>query len=296
MAANLQAAGHTVIVHDVRQAAASNLVDAGATWAATPAEVARSSEVVFLSLPHPADVDEVMTGPHGVLAGAASGSTVVDLSTNEPALARRLAAAAAEQGVAFLDAPVSGGVAGARRGRLAVMVGGDADTFEATRPLLDLIGSRIFHVGAVGAGCVVKLLNNLLFFINLLGSTEALVVGAKAGVDPEVLRQVVQAGSGGSFVWDFATRAVLDDKLTPSFTVALAAKDVSLATALADDLGVDVPMGELAQRLILGHRDADHGSEDVLSVVTMIEEQAGFTVRGLGTASSRTSSEVKGRE
>jgi 3-hydroxyisobutyrate dehydrogenase-like beta-hydroxyacid dehydrogenase len=176
------------------------------------------------------------------------------------------------------------------------MVGGDPDTFEATRPLLELVGSRIFHVGAAGAGSVVKLLNNLLFFINLLGSTEALVVGAKAGVDPEILRQVVQAGSGGSFVWDFATRAVLDDKLTPSFTVALAAKDVSLATALADELGVDVPMAELAQRLILEHRDADHGSEDVLSVVTMIEEQAGFTVRGLGTRSSLPPSDVKGRE
>ena len=283
MAANLRAAGHSLVVHDVREAAAANLIDAGATWAASPAEVARTSEVTFLSLPNPADVDEVMTRADGVLAGAAAGSTVVDLSTNEPAVARRLAVAAAAQGVGFLDAPVSGGVAGARRGRLAVMVGGDEATFAATRPLLESIGSRIFHVGAVGSGNVVKLLNNMMFFVNLLGSVEALVAGAKAGVDPEVLREVVQSGSGGSFVWDFATRAILDDKLTPSFTVNLAAKDVSLATALAAETGVEVPMGALAERLIVGHRDADHGAEDVLSVVRMAEEQSGFTVRGLST-------------
>jgi 3-hydroxyisobutyrate dehydrogenase-like beta-hydroxyacid dehydrogenase len=284
MAANLRAAGHTLTVHDVREAAAANLVEAGAAWAATPGAVAAASEVVFLSLPNPADVEAVMTAPDGVLAGAARGSTVVDLTTSQPAVARRMADAAAAQGVVYLDAPVSGGVAGARRGRLAVMVGGDAGSFEAVRPLLEVIGSRIFHVGAVGAGNVVKLLNNMMFFVNLLGSVEALVIGAKAGVDPEVLREVVQAGSGGSFVWDFATRAILDDKLTPSFTIALASKDISLAAALAEEMGVDGPMGELARTLITGHHDADHGAEDVLSVVKMIEEQSGFTVRGLGNS------------
>ncbi len=285
MAANLLAAGHSLVVHDLREAAAANLVESGAAWATTPAEVARASDVVFLSLPGPADVTGVVTGPEGILAADRPGTVVIDLSTNQPAVTRRLAAAAAERAVQLLDAPVSGGVAGARRGRLAVMVGGDSATVEEVRPLLEVIGNRVFHVGAVGAGNVVKLLNNMMFFINLLGSVEALVVGAKAGVDPEVLRQVVQASSGGSFVWDFASRALLDDKLPPSFTVALAAKDISLATALADEIGVEVPMGALAQHLILGHRDADHAAEDVLSVVKMIEEQSGFTVRGFGQGS-----------
>jgi 2-hydroxymethylglutarate dehydrogenase len=282
MAANLIAAGHSLVINDLQEAAAANLVASGATWVITPADVARASDVVFLSLPGPSDVTAVMTGPEGILAADRPGTVVIDLSTNEPATTRRLAALAAERAVRFLDAPVSGGVAGARRARLAVMVGGDRATLEEVQPLLEVIGNRVFHVGAVGAGNVVKLLNNMMFFVNLLGSVEALVVGAKAGVDPEVLRQVVQASSGGSFVWDFATRALLDDKLTPSFTVALAAKDISLAAALADEVGVDVPMGALAQRLILGHRDADHGAEDVLSVVKMIEEQSGFTVRGFG--------------
>ncbi len=282
MAANLLAAGHSLTVTDLREKAAANLVEVGATWAATPAEVARDREVVFLSLPNPSDVDEVVTRPDGVLAGAPQGSVIVDLSTNEPVVARRLAAAAAEQGVGFLDAPVSGGVEGARRGRLAVMAGGDPGTVEAVRPLLEVIGSRVFAVGPVGSGNVVKLLNNMMFFVNLLGSLEALVVGAKAGIDPDVLREVVKAGSGGSSVWEFATGAVLADRLAPRFTIGLASKDIALATALADQVGVDVPMGELARRLIHQYRDGDHGGDDVFSVVRMIEEQAGFTVRGMG--------------
>ncbi len=289
MAANLLEAGHSVVITDLREAAAANLVEAGARWAATPAEVARDREVVFLSLPNPSDVEDVVTRPDGVLAGAARGLVIVDLSTNEPAVARRLAAAAAPLGVDFLDAPVSGGVEGARRGRLAVMVGGDPGTVETVRPLLEVIGNRVFSVGPVGSGNVVKLLNNMMFFVNLLGSMEALVVGAKAGVDPEVLREVVKAGSGGSYVWEFATRAVLADRLTPSFTVALAAKDIGLAKALADEVGVDVPMGELAWRLIHRYREADHGSEDVFNLVRMIEEQARFTVRGTGTSGPRVS-------
>ena len=284
MAANLLAAGHSLVVTDLREAAAANLVEAGATWAATPAEVARGREVVFLSLPNPSDVEEVVTGPDGVLAGATRGSVIVDLSTNEPAVARGLAAAAAELDVGFLDAPVSGGVEGARRGRLAVMAGGDPGTVEAVRPLLDVIGNRVFSVGPVGSGNVVKLLNNMMFFVNLLGSLEALVVGAKAGVDPDVLREVVKAGSGGSSVWEAATRRVLADRLAPSFTVALASKDIALASALAGEVGVDAPMGELARRLIHQYRDADHGGEDVFNLVRMIEEQAGFTVRGTGTS------------
>jgi 3-hydroxyisobutyrate dehydrogenase-like beta-hydroxyacid dehydrogenase len=285
MAANLLAAGHSLVVTDLREAAAASLIEAGATWASTPAEVARHGNVVFLSLPNPSDVEEVVTGPDGVLAGAAPGLIIVDLSTNDPAVARSLAAAAAERGVDFLDAPVSGGVEGARRGRLAVMAGGNPGTVEAVRPLLEVIGDRVFAVGPVGSGNVVKLLNNMMFFVNLLGSLEALVVGAKAGIDPEVLREVVKAGSGGSSVWEFATRAVLADRLAPRFTVALAAKDIALASALADDVGVAVPMGQLARQLIHQYRDGDHGGEDVFGLVRMIEQQAGFVVRGTGTSS-----------
>ncbi|HVM52119.1 MAG TPA: NAD(P)-dependent oxidoreductase, partial [Acidimicrobiales bacterium] len=172
MAANLLAAGHRLTVHDVRAESAANLLDAGAAWADSARAVADASDVTFLSLPNPADVTEVVTGAAGVLAGAAAGTTIVDLSTNAPEVVRALAASAAERGVGFLDAPVSGGVGGARKGSLAVMVGGDADAYAAQLPLLEVIGDRVFHVGDVGAGNVVKLLNNMLFFVGLLGTVE----------------------------------------------------------------------------------------------------------------------------
>lgn len=282
MAANLLAAGHRLTVHDVRAEPAANLLDAGAAWADSARAVAAASDVTFLSLPNPTDVTDVVTGTGGVLAGAAAGTTIVDLSTNSPEAVRSLAARAAERGVDFLDAPVSGGVGGARKGTLAVMVGGDADAYAACLPLLEVIGGRVFHVGDVGAGNVVKLLNNMLFFVGLLGTVEALVVGTKAGVDPNVLREVVGASSGASFAWDHASRAILRDRLVPpTFTVGLAAKDISLATALAEELAVTAPMARLAQELIAGQLDR-LGAEDVLAVVKALEEEAGVQVRGRG--------------
>lgn len=280
MAANLLAAGHRLTVHDVRAEPAANLLDAGAAWADSAGAVAAASDVTFLSLPNPTDVTDVVTGTTGVLAGTAAGTTIVDLSTNSPEVVRSLAARAAERGVGFLDAPVSGGVGGARKGTLAVMVGGDADAYAACLPLLEVIGGRVFHVGDVGAGNVVKLLNNMLFFVGLLGTVEALVVGTKAGVDPNVLREVVGASSGASFAWDHASRAILRDRLVPpTFTVALAAKDISLATALAEEVAVTAPMARLAQELIAGQLDR-LGTEDVLAVVKALEEEAGVQVRG----------------
>lgn len=280
MAANLLAAGHRLTVHDVRAESAANLLDAGAAWADSPQAVAAVSDATFLSLPNPSDVTDVVTGPAGVLAGAAAGTTIVDLSTNAPEVVKSLAASAAERGVGFLDAPVSGGVGGARKGTLAVMVGGDVDAYAAHLPLLEAIGDRVFHVGDVGAGNVVKLLNNMLFFVGLLGTVEALVVGTKAGVDPNVLREVVKASSGASFAWDHASRAILRDRLVPpTFTVALAAKDISLATALADGAGVTTPMARLAEELIAGHLGG-LGAEDVLVVVKALEDEAGVQVRG----------------
>jgi 3-hydroxyisobutyrate dehydrogenase-like beta-hydroxyacid dehydrogenase len=217
------------------------------------------------------------------LAGASAGSTIIDLSTNSPSVVQALATKAQAAQVGFLDAPVSGGVVGARKGTLAVMVGGDADCFEQHRPLLEVIGANVFLVGPVGSGNVAKLINNMLAFIGMMGATEALVLGAKAGVDPVVLRNIVKAGSGNSFVWESGTRAILRDRLAPTFTTSLAAKDIGLAMALAEEMGVNVPMGERAHELILGYRDGGFAQEDVLATVKAVEEQAGIVVRGRGT-------------
>ena len=255
MATNLLRAGHRLTVHDLHEEFARGLLDAGAVWATTPAEVAAAAEVTFLSLPNPSDVEDVVLRDAGVLAGAAPGSAIIDLSTNSPTVVRSLAATAADRDVVFLDAPVSGGVFGARKGRLALMVGGDRRTFDRHRHLLDVLGDRVFHVGEAGAGSVAKLVNNMLFFHGLLGTVEALVLAAKAGVDLRVLRDVVRAGSGASFVWEHATTAILDDRLAPNFTVALATKDADLAVALAAELGAPLPSGTHVRDLLREHRD-----------------------------------------
>jgi len=282
MAANLLHAGRRLTVHDIRRASAENLLDEGAVWADSPAAVAAAAGVVFVSLPGPADVDEVVPGDHGLLAGAGPGTVIVALSTTSPEVVRALARRSAEDGVTLLDAPVSGGVAGARKGTLAVMVGGDEATFEACRPLFEVIGQRIFYLGPSGAGSVAKLVNNLLFFHGLMGSLEALVLAGKAGVDLSILRDVVQASSGGSFVWDFASRAILKDRLAPNFSVTLAAKDADLALGLAEQLGVPTPIGSHVGEELRRYRDNGYAAEDVLSIVKALEADAGVTVRGTG--------------
>jgi 3-hydroxyisobutyrate dehydrogenase-like beta-hydroxyacid dehydrogenase len=280
MATNLLKAGHPLTVCDVRRDAAASLLEAGAAWAGDPAALARTSDVVFLSLPTPHDVETVVCADDGVLAGAASGATIVDLSTNSPTVVRALAAEAAKRGVRFLDAPVSGGVVGAKRGTLVVMVGGDATTFEEHRPILAAIGDKIFHVGGVGAGNVAKLVNNMLAFLGMIGTMEALVLGAKAGIDPVVLRDVVKGGSGASMVWDAGSRAILKDRLAPTFTTALATKDIGLLTALARELDVPAPAAEWVETMLTGYRDGGFAAEDVFAVVRELEQRAGVVVRG----------------
>jgi 3-hydroxyisobutyrate dehydrogenase-like beta-hydroxyacid dehydrogenase len=280
MAANLIKAGHELTVHDLNQDSAANLLEAGATWADTPAAATTGQDATFLSLPAPPDVKDVVLGAGGVLAASAPGSAIVDLSTNSPILVRELAEAANAKGVGFLDSPVSGGVRGARDGTLAVMVGGDAEVYERFKPAFEAIGANVFHVGPIGAGNVAKLVNNQCAFIHMMGLTEALVLGAKAGIDPMVLRDVVRASSGAAFVWDGGARAILKDRLAPSFNLNLATKDIGLAQDLADAIGVSAPMGKRAQELLVGYRDNGYALEDVLATVKALEEQAGHQVRG----------------
>jgi 3-hydroxyisobutyrate dehydrogenase len=281
MAGHVIAAGHDVGVHDLRAPSVEALVEAGARRCDSAAEAARDAEAVLLSLPMPSDVEAVVAGPGALFDTMAPGTAILDLTTSSPTVSRSLAALGAERGIAFLDAPVSGGVGGARRGTLAVMVGGPVEVFETYRPVLDTFAAKVVHCGDVGAGNVVKVVNNMLAFINMMGITEALLLGAKAGVDPAVLREVVSASSGASFVWDGGTRAILRDKLAPSFTNTLAAKDIGIAVDLARELEVPVPMGEHTRSLLEGYRDHGFADEDVLATIRSLEERADFVVRGM---------------
>ena len=280
MAANVLAAGHRLTVHDLRVEAANDLVAAGAVWADSPRAAAEAAEAVLLSLPGPRDVEAVVRGDDGVLAGLDGGDAIIDLSTNAPATVRALAELAADRGVGFLDAPVSGGTRGAREATLAVMVGGDRALFDRFHDVLSAIGANVFHTGDVGTGNVAKLINNQLAFVSMMAMNEALLIGVKAGIDPVLLRQIVQASSGQSFAWTNGAVAVLKDRLPPRFTTNLACKDIGLAQELAGQTGVDSPLGRLTRELLEGYRANGFADEDVLATIRAVEEQAGATVRG----------------
>ncbi|MGF1597808.1 MAG: NAD(P)-dependent oxidoreductase [Acidimicrobiales bacterium] len=281
MAGHVIGAGHDVGVHDLRPELVDPLVESGGRRATTVAEAADGAEAVLLSLPAPADVEQVVAAAGGLFDLLDRGSTILDLTTSSPTVSRRLAARGAERGISFLDAPVSGGVRGARKGTLAVMVGGPEDVFATYQPVLDTFAAKVVRCGDVGAGNVVKLVNNMLAFISMMGITEGLLLGVKAGVEPAVLQEVIEASSGASFAWPGSTRAILRDRLAPTFTTTLASKDIGLAVSLAEELGVPVPMGSHTRDLIDGYRDSGFAAEDLLATVKALEEAAGFQIRGL---------------
>lgn len=280
MAANVLKAGHQLTVHDLRQESAQELLAGGAVWADSAKAAAEAAELVLLSLPAPPDVEKVVTAPDGVLAGLKAGTAIIDLSTNAPSMVRSLCELAAKQGVGFLDAPVSGGTRGAREATLAVMAGGDADLYARCKPVLDAIGKNVFHTGDIGTGNVAKLINNQLAFVSMMAMNEALVIGAKAGIDLVMLRDIVQASSGNTFAWAGGAQAVLKDKLRPSFTTTLACKDIGLAQQLAAETGVDSPVGRVTAELLEGYKANGFAQEDVLATIKAVEEQAGHVVRG----------------
>ena len=244
MAMNVVNAGHRTKVHDVRPEVATDLLEAGAVWAETPADAARGSDVVMGSLPGPLEVEAVVSGDQGVLDGAAEGSVYIDLATNSPSMVRKLHQICAERGVAYIDAPVSKGSGpdAADLGMLTVMVGGDPDTLERVRPVLEAIANPelIFHCGPVGSGAICKLCNNLVSHTTFGVLAEALTIGLKAGVPLETLSMVMAAGSASSpKIGRF--ESVFDRDFDPAgfAFVRSDAKDVRLATELARE--VDVP-------------------------------------------------------
>ncbi len=193
MCRHLMEAGHEVLVYDVHASNLARMVSLGAEAAASPRAVAQACNVVFSSLPGPREIEQVALGADGIIAAARPRLIYVDLSINAPSVAQRICATLAAQGVTMLDAPVSGGVVGAERGTLAIMVGGDAQAFATCKPLLQHIGAQVFHVGAIGSGYVVKLVNNMLAFVNATAAYEGMLLGVKAGVDPQMIYDIVQA-------------------------------------------------------------------------------------------------------
>ena len=280
MASNLIKAGHKLTVHDLRRESAVNLLEMGADWADTPRDAATGNEVVFTSLPGPREVDAVVLGEGGVLEGTVQGSIYVDLSTNSPNAIRNVHRICAEKGVAVLDAPVSGGVTGAAAGTLALMVGGDEAVFHRIRPALDAMGGHVAYCGAIGAGMIVKLCNNLVSMGNGVLLAEALTMGVKAGVELSVLADVLSNGSGASYrLASSFCNTLFTDNHEPGFALGLAAKDVRLATDLGRELGVPMDLSNLVDQRHVEAMFRGWGGLDSVVVAYLQEERAGVQLR-----------------
>jgi len=280
MASNLQKAGFKLVVHDLHRQAASHHLNAGATWAETPRALAAQSDVIFSSLPEPTDVEAVALGPDGLVAGIKPGAAYFDLSTNAPSVVKKIHAAFAEKGAHMLDAPVSGGPAGAASRKLAIWVGGDGGAFKAHKAVLDAMGDKAAYIGAIGSATVAKLVHNMSGYAVVCALAETFAMGVKAGVEPLALWQAVRQGAAGRrFTFD----ALIDQFLPgtydpPAFSLKLAHKDVSLANALGRELGVPMRLCNLTLAEMTEAMGRGWGGRDSRVVMKLSQERAGVDI------------------
>ncbi len=268
-------AGHSLTVCDIRPAATAALAGRGAAVAADPRAVAESSEIVFTSLPGPDQMIPAVLDPAtGILAGLRSGGCYIDLTTNAPAVARRVAEACRERGIDMLDAPVSGRPPG-----MTVMAGGAEPVFARCRPLFEAIARNIFHVGEAGAGCVAKLVTQYLGYTNFVAALEGLLIGAKAGVDPGILAQIVPFSAGASRTFDNIPRSVLSRTFTAGGTLDIVAKDLHLAGELAREVGAPANLGLLAHDILHRAQAQGWGQDGFPIAARILEAMAGCELR-----------------
>ncbi len=282
MALNLVKTGYPLTVHDIRPEPIQELVKAGARAAGSPREVAENSEVVITMVTSSPHVEKIMLGPDGVIAGLKKGNTIIDMSTIDPIVTRKVAAAAAEKGIDMLDAPVSGAPPKAADGTLSIMVGGKKEVFARCQPILEVMGEKIIHAGDTGMGEVVKLANNLAAAINGVGVFEAFLFGVKLGADPKVLYEVMSASSGGS--WILHTRvpypnvipqSPANEDFAPGFTADLMAKDLGLILSAAEATKIPLLTGSLVRQLLEIARARGLGGKDWSIIARIIQEMAG---------------------
>ena len=272
-------AGHQVTVHDLRREATANLCDLGARWAETPRAAAEPSEVVFTSLPGPAEVEQAVLDPSaGILTGLRPGSGYIDMTTNAPSVARRIAEACRQRGVGMLDAPVSGRPPG-----MTIMAGGDATTFATYQPLLACMGRNIFHVGETGAGCIAKLVTQYLGYSNFVTALEGLLIAAKAGIDLGVLAQIVPVSAGASRTFDNIPRSVLRGAFTAGGTLDIVAKDLHLACELAREVGAPAHTGLIADDVFRRAQAQGWGQRGFPIAARVLEAMAGVELRAPAT-------------
>jgi 2-hydroxy-3-oxopropionate reductase len=274
MARNLVDAGYSLVVHSRSPEPVEALAEAGAETASGPREVAEKADVVITMLPDSPAVETVVLGEDGVLAGASEGDLLIDMSTIHPTVSVTVAESAAERGVAALDAPVSGGDVGAQKGELSIMVGGEPDAFERAQPLLDVLGKTITHVGEAGAGQVVKACNQVVVAVTIAAVSEALVLGSKAGVDPEQILDVLGGGLAQNKVMEMRRSNFLEHDFTPGFRIDLHHKDLNIALESGDAYGVPLPVTGLVLQHMRALRAQGHGGDDHSGLIQLVEQMA----------------------
>lgn len=276
MAANLARAGFPVSVWNRTPGKADLPVSLGATTAATPRELAAASSVVVICVSDTPDVEAVLFGPDGIAAGLASGSLVIDCSTISPAATRDFATRLAGQGIAMVDAPVSGGSEGAQQGTLTIMVGGDAADVERARPVLAAMGRSITHMGPIGAGQSTKAVNQVILAGNYLGVAEGMVLAIKSGLDPTQVVTALSGGAARSWVLENRSGRMIDDDYPLGFRIALHLKDLTIALELARAVGAALPVAALASQIEAGLVAKGHGDDDNSALARAVREWSGL--------------------
>ena len=282
MAKNLIEAGHELVLYNRTREKAEDLAE-GAAVADSPKEVAEQSEVIITMLPDSPQVEEVLAGPDGVFEGIQEGALIVDMSTISPVVTRELAAEAKEKGASMLDAPVSGGDVGAIEGTLSIMVGGSEDDFERARPLFEVMGKTITLVGESGAGQVVKAANQIVVALTIEAVSEALVLGSKAGVEPEKILDVLGGGLAGNKVMEAKREKLLGHSFDPGFKIELHHKDLGIALATGREYGVNLPVTAVVDQMLEALKAKGRGDRDHSALLTLIEDSSGHEIGNGGS-------------
>lgn len=275
MAGHILAAGHELHLHNRSRAKADPLLAGGARWQDSPGEVAAQCDIVFTMLGYPRDVEDVYLGADGLIARARAGGVLIDMTTSSPKLAQRIAATAARRGLATLDAPVSGGDLGARAGRLAIMVGGAQASFARARPLLELMGESIVHLGPAGAGQHAKLANQIAIASTMVAIGECIAYAEAAGLDPGRLLEVIGTGAASGFLLTNLGPKMVAGDFSPGFFVDHFVKDMEIALEEAARMNLDLPGLALARELYRRLSAAGHGAEGTQAIFRLMGDAGG---------------------
>ncbi len=274
MAQNLMEAGYELVLYTRTIEKAKEIAGDEAAVAGSPKEVAESSDIVITMLPDSPQVEEVVAGKDGVLEGIKEGALLVDMSTISPVVTRELAAKVEERGASMLDAPVSGGDVGAQQGTLSIMVGGGEEDFERAKPLFEVMGQAVTHVGETGAGQTTKAANQIVVALTIEAVSEALVLGSKAGVAPEKIIEALSGGLAGSNVMEAKREKFLSHDFDPGFRIELHHKDLGIALATGREYGVSLPVTAVVDQMLEALKAKGRGDRDHSAILTLIEDQA----------------------